>query len=128
MINRPLCHKPVIFKSSSMIIEDIGLFQSGLKYSPRSISITFDDGFHLGAGEDEAEFKVYMQVEPPEVMEYLHAQEGIEYDTRMALLANHTHYDLILTWDELILKYCPNAVLFPQALCTWIDQCYTVVK
>lgn len=119
---------PVIFKSSSMASADIDLFGSGLTDRPYSVSITFDDGFHLGKGEDDAFLKVYMQVEPPEVMDYLHFQEGIIYNTKKTIIDNHKHYDLILTWDEDILRKCPNAVLFPQALCTWIDQCYTVVK
>lgn len=119
---------PVIYKSSSMAAADIELFASGLLARPYSVSITFDDGFHLGANEDKAFFKVYMHVEPPEVMDYLHSQEGIAYNTKKTLIQHHKHYDLILTWDEDILRACPNAVLFPQALCTWIDQCYTVVK
>jgi len=93
------------------------------------VSITFDDGFHLGEeGKDYSLFRVYMHLEPPEVMEYLHQQEGMEYNTKDTLIKNYNLYDLILTWDEDILKHCPNAVFFPQALCTWIDQCYTVVK
>jgi hypothetical protein len=111
-----------------MAVDDTELFASGMRDRPYTVSITFDDGFHLEMNEDPALFKVYMQLEPPEVMDYLHEQEGNPFNTKDIIIACHTHYDLILAWDEDILRECPNAVLFPQALCTWIDQCYTVVK
>jgi hypothetical protein len=101
--------KPIVYKSTS--VGDLTVFTSMLADRPEgSVSITFDDGFNL---EDTAEFRVYMQLEPPEVLDVIDK-----------LIEVHEFYHLILTWHEKVLNACPNAVLFPQALCTWIDKCY----
>lgn len=100
--------KPKVFSSSTT--GTMELFKSGLRDREQTMSITFDDGFNF---DDTSDFRVYMQIEPPEVVNCL----GI-------LIERHNHYDLILAWHENVLKACPNAVLFPQALCTWIDKCY----
>lgn len=100
--------KPKVFSSSTT--GSMALFTSGLKDREQSVSITFDDGFNFA---DTSDFRVYMQIEPPEVVNCIDI-----------LIARHKHFDLILAWHERVLNACPNAVLFPQALCTWIDKCY----
>ena len=100
--------KPKVFSSSTT--GSMSLFLSGLKEREQVVSITFDDGFDFA---DTSDFRVHMQIEPPEVVNCI--------DT---LIARYKHFDLILAWHERVLVECPNAVLFPQALCTWIDKCY----
>lgn len=118
--------KPIVFKSSS--VGDLTVFATNLKDRDCSVSITFDDGFDFS---DTSDFRVHMQIEPPEVLEEMRKDQqewdesGEEIlDTLDILISNYPFYDLILTWNERVLKECPNAVLFPQALCTWIDTCY----
>ncbi len=113
--------KPAVHKSNS--IGDLTCFKEGLKDRDTSISITFDDGFDF---KDKSDFKVYVQLEPPEVMDYVHKTEfpQVEQTTFEQLIENKFFYDLILAWHEDVLDACPNAVFFPAALCTWIDPCY----
>lgn len=114
--------KPVVFKSNS--IGNLSVFREGLRDREESVSITFDDGFDF---TDRSPFlKVYIQLEPPEVMDYIHKTEfpQVQQTTKEQLLESFGFYDLILTWDEEILRKCGNAVFFPAALCTWIDKCY----
>lgn len=87
---------PTIYKSSSMG----ELVFSSMSF-PVPVSITFDDGFNF---EDRADFKVYVQIEPPEVI-----QGVIE-----KLIDNKNFYDLILAWDEKVLRQCKNSVFFPH--------------
>lgn len=114
-------HRPIVFKSNS--IGDLSYFASKLKDRDITVSITFDDGFDFS---DKSDFKVYMQLEPPEVMDYVHATEfpQVKQTTFEQLIENRGFYDLILAWHPYILDNCENAILFPQALCTWIDPCY----
>lgn len=113
--------KPAVFKSNS--IGDLSAFAAGLKERPETVSITFDDGFDF---TDQSEFKVYMQLEPPEVMAHIHKTEfpQVKQTVFEQLIENHGFYDLILAWHPEVLAHCSNAILFPQALCTWIDPCY----
>ena len=77
------------------------------KEQPETVSITIDDGYQP---EDASSFKVLHQIEPPEAVD---AVNGI--------IANHKFYDLVLAWNPKVLEACPNAVLFPWSICTWID-------
>lgn len=116
--------RPKVFKSTST--GDLSFFAAGLKDRDLSVSIMFDDGFDFS---DTSDFRVHMQIEPPEVLERMHAENQKWTDEKLhstldTLIYNHEFFDLILTWNERVLEACPNAVLFPQALCTWVDPCY----
>jgi len=114
-------HKPKVFKSNS--IGDLTYFADKLRERETSVSITFDDGFDF---TDKSEVRIYVQLEPPEVMDYIHKTEfpQVKQTTFEQLIENKFFYDLILAWHEAVLNACPNAVFFPAALCTWIDPCY----
>lgn len=60
-----------------------------------SISV---DEFHF---EDKTPFKVFVQVEPNEVI-----------DTERILIVGAPFYDLILAWNDNVLQACPNAQRF----------------
>ncbi len=75
-----------------------------------TVSFTVDDGFQFS---DASYFKVLHQIEPPEVL-----------DVVDKIIENHKFYDLILAWNKRILNACPNARLFPQANCTWMNPEY----
>ncbi len=97
--------KMITFGSSST--GDISGFEKWFREWDETVSFTIDDGFHFS---DTSSFKVLHQIEPAEVLDV--AGRIIEY---------HKFYDLILAWDKRILAACPNAVLFPQGNCTWMD-------
>lgn len=118
--------KPIVYRSTS--VGDLTVFAEKLRDRDCTVSITFDDGFNF---KDTADFRVHMQIEPPEVLEKMREDQqkwdvsgDTLFNTIETLIYNHKFFDLILTWNEKVLYECPNAVLFPQALCTWIDPCY----
>lgn len=100
--------KMITFGSSSS--GDISGFERWIREWDQQVSFTLDDGFHF---DDTSYFKVLHQVEPPEVL-----------DVVDRVIKNHEFYDLILAWNKRILEACPNAVLFPQATCTWMNPEY----
>ena len=59
--------------------------------------------------DSESKYKVFVQLEPPEVVNCLNS-----------VIANHQHFDLILAWHKDILTNCPNAKRFIFGSC-WID-------
>jgi hypothetical protein len=86
---------------------DISGFEKWFREWDETVSFTVDDGINL---TDTSYFKVLHQIEPAEVL-----------DVAERIIVNHKFYDLILAWDKRILAACPNAVLFPQGNCTWMD-------
>jgi hypothetical protein len=76
-----------------------------LSDQPVTVSLSMDS-IRL---DDKAEFKVFHQLEPPEVA-----------DLTDVLIANHKHYNLILAWNTKVLDACPNARLFPLCCSSWI--------
>lgn len=100
--------KPVAFGSTST--GNLDGFAALLKEQPESVSVTVDDGFNFG---DKSSFRVLHQIEPPEVLNCVDK-----------IIANHKFYDLILAWNTRILDACPNARLFPQGVCTWMEYGY----
>src|SRR5271157_14849 len=90
--------KPLIFSPYN--------FPQVLAEQPISVSLTVDDGFNFA---DTSDFKVLLQVEPPEVK-----------DLADKIIENHKFYDLILAWNTKILNTCPNARLFFFACCSWL--------
>ena len=100
--------KMTTFGSSST--GDITGFAHWMQEREETVSFTVDDGFNFS---DKAYIKVLHEIEPPEVL-----------DVVDRIIENHKHYDLILAWNKRILSACPNAVLFPQANCTWMNPEY----
>ena len=97
--------RPIAFGSSST--GPLGGFTNNLADQKETSSITIDDGFNLS---DTSFFKVLHQIEPEAVLDCV--DNIIKY---------HEFYDLILCWNKRILESCPNAKLFPQGTCTWMD-------
>lgn len=100
--------KMLTFGSSST--GDISGFGKWIREWDETVSFTVDDGFHL---QDTSYFRVLHQIEPPEVL-----------DVVDKIIENHKFYDLILAWNKRVLSACPNARLFPQANCTWMNPEY----
>ena len=75
---------------------------------PESVSITWDDGFNFS---DDSWFKVHHSCEPPAVLDVINV-----------LILNHKFYDLILAFDERVLKQCPNARFLTESACSWIGK------
>lgn len=98
--------RPVAYGSS--MTGDISSFGRQLAEREKSVSYTVDDGFNP---HDDAFFRVLHQIEPPEVLNI--ADRIIQY---------HTNYDLILAWNERVLRACSNATFFPEAVCSWIGR------
>lgn len=101
-------YKPIAFGSSST--GNLDGFAAHLVEQPVTVSVTVDDGFNF---EDRSNFRVLHQIEPVEILNCVDK-----------IIDNHKFYDLILGWNEDILKSCPNAKLFPQGVCTWMEFCY----
>ena len=74
---------------------------------PETYSITWDDGFQFW---DDAWFKVFHQCEPSVVLDII-----------QPLLRNWKHYDLILGFDERVMKL-PNAKFLTESCCSWMDR------
>jgi hypothetical protein len=75
---------------------------------PETYSITWDDGWNFS---DTSWFKAYHQCEPPEVFNVIDR-----------LIENHKFYDLILAWDERVLRECPNSVFLTESACSWLPR------
>lgn len=92
----------------SSMTGDISWFGGKLRQRDVSVSFTVDDGFNF---LDSADFRVFHQVEPPEVL-----------NVTEKLIQNHKFYDLIMTWNERVLAECPNAQFLPEAPCSWLPR------
>ena len=75
---------------------------------PEQVSITWDDGFNFS---DDSWFRVHHQCEPVGVLDIIDK-----------LIANHKHYDLILAFDERVLRECPNARFLTESACSWLPR------
>jgi glycosyl transferase family 10 (putative fucosyltransferase) len=75
---------------------------------PEQVSITWDDGFNFS---DDSWFRVHHQCEPPDVLNIIDK-----------LIANHKFYDLILAFDERVLRACPNAKFLTESACSWLPR------
>lgn len=79
---------------------------------PETVSMTSDDAFFLGSLiNDQSWFKVYHQCEPPEVLDVIDR-----------LITIHEYYDLIMAWDDRVLKECKNSVFLTESGCSWLDR------
>ena len=75
-----------------------------------SVSIYWDDAIPNGCPNDGCQFRVMHQCEPSAVLNIVDR-----------LLANWQHYDLIMGFDERVLKL-PNAVFLTESSCSWMDR------
>lgn len=98
--------RPTCFTSSS--IGPCPTLSNNFLDREQTVSITWDDGFRF---DDESWFRVFHQCEPPEVL-----------DVADKLIANKDFYDLILAWDENVLRECKNAVFLTESACSWMDR------
>lgn len=74
-----------------------------------TVSITWDDGFHFE--NDNAFLRVFHQCEPASVLNIVDK-----------LIANHKHYDLIMGFDERVLRECENSVFLTESACSWLPR------
>jgi hypothetical protein len=91
--------KPKVFYADESFSHE-GLFSEQSK----EVSISIDT-FKL---DDTTPFRVYLESEPPEVR-----------DTVSEIINNHQFYNLILAWDERVIKACPNAEKFVAYSAPW---------
>lgn len=71
-------------------------------------SITWDDGFNFN---DDSWFRTYHQCEPRAVLNVIDR-----------LIENHKYYDLIMAFDERVLRECSNAVFLTESACSWLPR------
>lgn len=100
-------HKPTCYTSSS--IGPCPTLCDNFLAREQTTSITWDDGFNFN---DNSWFKTYHQCDVPEYFPYVVDK----------LIEVHKFYDLILAWDERVLRECPNAVFLTESACSWIDR------
>lgn len=109
---KPLC-KINSRKMSIELVEKGSLALTGVRPPARDV-IMYVDTMKF---EPTSKFKIYIQQEPESITP-LGSQ----------IIMNHGRYDLILTFNEDVLKQCPNARLFHLYTPTWIDPSdYTTI-
>jgi Glycosyltransferase family 10 (fucosyltransferase) C-term len=102
--------RPVCFTSSS--IGPCPTLNQNFLERAETVSITWDDAFCLGSLiNDNSWFRVMHQCEPPEVLNIVDR-----------LIEIHRYYDLILAFDERVLRECPNAVFLTESACSWLPR------
>lgn len=102
--------RPVCYTSSS--IGPCPTLNQNFMDRPETVSITWDDAFYLGSlRNDDAWFRVFHQCEPPEVLDIIDR-----------LIQIHKYYDLILTFNDRVLRECPNAVFLTESACSWLPR------
>ena len=75
-----------------------------------TVSIYWDDAI-VNPPQDDSFFKVVHQCEPRESLDIIDK-----------LIANYAHYDLIMAFDERVLRECPNAVFLTESACSWLPR------
>jgi Glycosyltransferase family 10 (fucosyltransferase) C-term len=100
-VPHPICY------TSSSIGPAPGLPQNFLNREEIT-SITWDDGFNF---EDTSWFRTFHQCEPIDVLNIIDK-----------LITNHRFYDLILAFDEHVLRECSNAVFLTESACSWLPR------
>lgn len=94
--------------SSSSIGWDVDISHH-FENRPETVSITWDDGFHFEG--DNSFLRVFHQCEPTDVLNVIDK-----------LIANHKYYDLIMGFDERVLRECPNALFLTESACSWMGR------
>ena len=104
--------KPTCYTSSS--IGPCPMLCDNFLQRDVTTSITWDDGWNF---KDQSWFKTYHQCDVPEYFPNVVPR----------LLEVHKFYDLILTWDERVLRECPNAVFLTESACSWLPRKWNAV-
>ncbi len=104
-------HKPTCYTSSS--IGPCPTLCDNFLAREQTTSITWDDGFHF---DDPSWFRTFHQCEPTEVLNIVDR-----------LIAVHKHYDLILAFDERVLRECPNSVFLTESACSWLPRKWNAI-
>lgn len=97
---------PICFTSSS--IGSCPDLPNNFLNRVETTSITWDDGFNF---DDISWFRTFHQCEPIDVLNIIDR-----------LIANHKFYDLILAFDERVLRECPNSVFLTESACSWLPR------
>lgn len=98
--------RPTCYTSSS--IGPCPTLSDNFLERPETVSITWDDGWNFS---DNSWFRAYHQCEPSAVM-----------DVVEKLIQNHKYYDLIMAFDERVLRECSNAVFLTESACSWLPR------
>lgn len=80
-----------------------------------TVSIYWDDAI-LNPPQDDAFFKVVHQCEPKDSLNIIDK-----------LISDHERYDLIMAFDERVLKECSNAVFLTESACSWLPRKWDTV-
>ena len=107
-----MLHKPLCFTSSS--IGPCPTLCDNFLQREQTTSITWDDGFRF---DDKSWFKTFHQCDVPEYFPGLAAR----------IVEVHKFYDLILAWDERILRECPNSVFITESACSWLPRKWNAI-
>jgi hypothetical protein len=91
----PWMREPRMYKATTF-----GNFQLDLPDFNWGVSVSVD----TFCFEDKQPYRVFWQTEPNEII-----------NNEEKLIRNHKFYDLILTWNQLVLSECGNARYFPTA-------------
>ena len=106
-----MLYKPRCFTSSS--IGPCPTLCDNFLQRDVTTSITWDDGWNFN---DDSWFRTYHQCEPKAVL-----------DVVDKLIANHRYYDLIMAFDERVLRECPNAVFLTESACSWLPRKWNAI-
>lgn len=102
--------RPVCYTSSS--IGPCPTLSQNFMDRPETVSITWDDAFYLGSlRNDDAWFRVFHQCEPPDVIDIIDR-----------LIQIHKYYDLILSFNDRVLRECSNAMFLTESACSWLPR------
>jgi hypothetical protein len=104
-------HKPTCYTSSS--IGPCPTLCDNFLAREQTTSITWDDGFNFN---DDSWFRTFHQCEPKAVLDVIDR-----------LIAYHEFYDLIMAFDERVLRECPNAVFLTESACSWLPRKWNAI-
>lgn len=78
---------------------------------PEQVSIYWDDAIPNGNPNDDSFLRVIHQCEPPSVLDVIDK-----------IITNHRFYDVIMAFDERVLRECPNAKFLTESACSWMSR------
>jgi Glycosyltransferase family 10 (fucosyltransferase) C-term len=104
--------KPTCFTSSS--IGPCPTLCDNFLAREQTTSITWDDGWNF---QDDSWFRTFHCCEPLEVFP----------NVAKRLIEVHKFYDLILAFDENVLRECKNAVFLTESACSWLPRKWNAI-